>query len=228
MATTRALIVAATCAAVLGLAGCAGSASWPMGPDPAASGTPTAASDLGRLSHQQLLGTSPFAEGPVDLGEFASRYRAAMLSVTSMTVRTTTASGEGDSVSRLDMSDAASPRSYSQTQTGGQVLEVVVEGATTWMRTDGADWVAQGIDNAGEDAWDDPAEAFQSVELVNATEGKFAVELKLSPSSTETIPATLYVDDQFRAKKLELDANGVRSTTEYLDYNEPVEIPEVG
>ena len=177
---------------------------------------------------QAPAGDFPFEEGPIDIAVWGQMYKKAMTSVKTMTMTSTNSSGEGDAVITVDNSDPANPRSHSVSKVAGQTIETVAIGSKSWVKQGDA-WVDSGIDGSAFSGQEftNPEKAFKSVTLVDKAARQFAVEVNMGIDGS-AIPATLWLDEDFRASKMEISYQGIQSKTEYGKYNEPVEIPQVG
>ncbi|MDO5677258.1 MAG: hypothetical protein Q4G35_07090 [Propionibacteriaceae bacterium] len=178
----------------------------------------------------------PFEEGPVDLSQFIERYTAAQTSIkTSKSVQTSTASLSTPMVTYTDASDPNNIRSYSVIEGEGPKIETVGVGDEAYMRTDGGAWEKQDlpdIPGMGMSQAEGIAKAIAEVELVNKADRQFKVMLDLGAAlggeaGEAKIPTMMWLDEQFRLIKQEVEMMGVTSTTEYSNFDEPVDIPAV-
>lgn len=245
--TAKKLILATLTVGALGLAACTGpgkTASETPAPAPSSQATqapestasaapspdaPSESAEAPMESTPAPDGDFPYEEGPVDAADFAKRYGAAMMSVKTMTIETTNSTGQGNSTGVLDISDKSKPRSHFITDLSGAKMELVTIDGKSWMRTDGGPWEESGTDGSADDfsQYENAEKVFKKVTLVSRAERKFEVEMDISTDG-QMVPATMWVDEQFRTVKQEIEMQGVSSTTTYSKYDEPVEIPEVG
>lgn len=233
------IAIAALAAAALGLSACGGDATPEESPvETTAAVETTQATDPEETAPEETTpaetapaeepaepaGDFPFEEGPVDVGEFVSRYSAAMEGVDQMTI-TSSVPGSEPSTTQIDNSDPATPRSYAVVDAGGQKMEIVTEGQTSWTRVDEGEWTESTVPDLGEDAVTDGSN-FTSVELVSAAERHFTVVMDMSALGGGEMEAQLWLDEEFRAQQTEMSIGDIVSTTTY-DYDSPVDIPAV-
>lgn len=240
MQLKKKIVIAAVAAAALGLSACGGDAtSEPTTAETTAAVEPTTADQTTAPAEEtapaeteetapeepaEPAGDFPFEEGPVDSAEFVARYGAAMQGVEQMTITSTTPGSE-PSVTQVDNSDPANPRSYAVIETMGQKMEIVTEGTTSWTRIDGGEWTESTVPDLGTGAVTDGSN-FAEVELVSKADRQLKVVIDMSSFGAGNIEAQLWVDEQFRAAKTEMEMSGISTSTEY-DYDSPVEIPAV-
>ncbi|MHA7861297.1 hypothetical protein ACX1DX_07980 [Tessaracoccus sp. Y36] len=187
---------------------------------------------------EEASGELPWDEGPVDTEAFLDLYRPVQESITTMKMTTSTSVPGSETVTYVDSTDPTNPRTYTVLEAAGKKVESVTEGTTAYTRTDGGAWQEQQIPDSAEGTKPTlDAETLrglvESIELVDKDERKFTVVLDLGalvPSAapgTEGIPTTWWLDDQLRLVKQEMTIMEATVITEYSEFNQPVDIPQV-
>lgn len=242
MRTKSNLIIAAIAAAALGLSACGGdtepaettpaaettaveetTAAEPTEAEPTEEEAPAEEPTEEEGPAEEPSGDFPYSDGDtVDPQEFTDRLTAALEGVDQMTINTTV-DGVEASVTQVDNSDPANPRSYAVSTMGEQEMEIVVEGETSWTRIDGGEWTEAPVDPSLAGGTDLSQTTYSSVEVIDAAAKQFRVGIDMGGSAIE---ADLTVDDQFRPFLMAMDAGGMATVATY-DYDSPVEIPEV-
>lgn len=243
MKMPKSLVLSTAAVLALGLSACSdGSSDVEPTPDPATTvateeapveETPTEEAPVEETPAEpeepaepaEPAGDFPFEEGPVDVDEFTARYAEAMEGVQYATV-TTESPEAGSQVVQVDNTDPANPRSYSVSQMDGQEMEMIIEGTTSWTRIDGGEWTEGQVPEGANDIVAQMAGAFESIELVNAADRQFLVTIPLGGVEGEPMEAMLWVDEQFRAERMEIELMGTTSVSTY-DFDTPAEIPTV-
>lgn len=233
MRMNKNLIIAAVAAAAFGLSACGGEGdpaeTTPVAEETVAEETVAEETPAEELpaeeepAEEEPAGDFPYQDGDtVDPQDFTDRITSAMEGVQQMTI-TSSVDGTASSVTSVDNSDPANPRTYSVTTMGEQKIEVVVEGESSWTRIDEGEWSEAPVDPSLGGATDLSDTAYSEVELVSAADRQFNVTMDVVGSSME---ALVTVDEQFRPSEMQIDAAGVSTVASY-DYESPVEIPSV-
>lgn len=241
MRMNKNLIIAAAAAAALGLSACGGDTepaeTTPVAEETAVEETAAEETPAEETSAEETpaeeepaeepaaepAGDFPYQDGDtVDPQDFTDRITAAMEGVDKMTI-TSSVDGTESSVTSVDNSDPANPRTYSVSTMGEQTIEIVVEGETSWTRIDEGEWTEAPVDPSLGGATDLSSTTYSAVELVSAADRQFNVTIDVMGSPME---ALLSVDEQFRPSEMEIGVSGVTTVATY-DYDAPVEIPSV-
>lgn len=142
----------------------------------------------------------------------------------------------GRSVTYVDATDRDNVRSYTVIESGHGKSESVTVGGTWYIRAQGSEWVAQEIPDLEEsylEGADNLTQSINSARLVSKAERQFAVTVDLTSTVGESplgsdMEMNLWLDEQFRLIKQVVVSSGVTITNVYSNFNEPVDIPDVG